>query len=84
MRRHSLWWLQPQGDKMAVFKRKNKNGTTSYGYDFRDRITCKRYRKIVPFARTKLDAAQAELKAKQELFDKRNGLAENGKFHKFK
>jgi hypothetical protein len=38
---------------MSVFKKKNKNGTTSYGYDFRDRVTGTRYRKIVSLARTK-------------------------------
>ncbi len=54
---------------MPVFKIKNKKGTISYGYDFRDRSTKKRYRKIVPLARTKWDAEQAEIKAKQELLD---------------
>ena len=64
---------------MSVFKKKNKNGTTSYGYDFRDRVTGTRYRKRVPLARTKWDAEQAEIKAKQEIFDKRHGLEEKGK-----
>src|SRR5437773_3451200 len=63
---------------MPVFKRKNKNGTISYGYDFRDRLTNTRYRKIVPLARTKWDAEQAEIKAKQELFEKRYGVEEKG------
>jgi hypothetical protein len=67
---HSLWWLQPQGERMSIFKVKNKNGTISYGYYFRDRVTKERYRKIVPLARTKWDAEQAEIKAKQEIFDK--------------
>jgi hypothetical protein len=52
---------------MSVFKKKNKNGTTSYGYDFRDRVTGTRYRKIVPLAHTKWDAEQAETAAKKEL-----------------
>ena len=60
-------------------KVKNKNGTISYGYYFRDRVTKQRYRKIVPLARTKWDAEQAEIKAKQEIFDKRHGLEEKGK-----
>jgi integrase len=64
---------------MSVFKVKNKNGTISYGYYFRDRVTKQRYRKIVPLARTKWDAEQAEIKAKQEIFDKRHGLEEKGK-----
>jgi len=64
--------------KMSVFKKKNKNGTTSYGYDFRDRATNARYRKIVSLARTKWDAEQAEVKAKQELFEKRYGVEEKG------
>jgi integrase len=64
---------------MSIFKVKNKNGTTSYGYYFRDRVTKERYRKIVPLARTKWDAEQAEIKAKQEIFDKRHGLEEKGK-----
>jgi integrase len=64
--------------KMSVFKIKNKNGTTSYGYYFRDRVTKQRYRKIVPLARTKWDAEQAEIKAKQEIFDKRFGIEEKG------
>ncbi len=59
---------------MPVFKIKNKKGTISYGYDFRDRSTKKRYRKIVPLARTKWDAEQAEIKAKQELLEKRHGI----------
>lgn len=63
---------------MPVFKRKNKNGTVSYGYDFRDRVTNSRHRKIVPLARTKWDAEQAEIKAKQEFFDKRHGVEEKG------
>ena len=63
---------------MSVFKKKNKNGTTSYGYDFRDRATNARYRKIVSLARTKWDAEQAELKAKQELFEKRYAVEEKG------
>jgi len=64
---------------MSVFKVKNKNGTISYGYYFRDRVTKERYRKIVPLARTKWDAEQAEIKAQQEIFDKRHGLDEKGK-----
>ena len=64
---------------MSIFKVKNKNGTISYGYYFRDRVTKQRYRKIVPLARTKWDAEQAEIKAKQEIFDKRHGLEEKGK-----
>ena len=64
---------------MSIFKVKNKNGTISYGYYFRDRVTKERYRKIVPLARTKWDAEQAEIKAKQEIFDKRHGLEEKGK-----
>ena len=63
---------------MSVFKKKNKNGTTSYGYDFRDRVTGTRYRKIVPLARTKWDAEQAETVAKKELFEKRFGVEEKG------
>jgi len=63
---------------MSVFRRKNKNGTISYGYYFRDRVTKQRYRKIVPLARTKWDAEQAQIKAKQEIFDKRHGLDEKG------
>ena len=63
---------------MSAFKRKNKNGSISYGYDFRDRVTKTRHRKIVPLARTKWDAEQAEIKAKQELFDKRHGFEEKG------
>jgi integrase len=63
---------------MSVFKKKNKNGTISYGYDFRDRVTSTRYRKIVPLARTKWDAEQAETAAKKELFEKRFGLEEKG------
>ena len=55
---------------MSVFKKKDKNGTTSYGYDFRDRVTGTRYRKIVSLARTKWDAEQAETVAKKELFEK--------------
>ena len=61
---------------MPVFKKKNKNGTTSYGYDFRDRVTGTRYRKIVSLARTKWDAEQAETAAKKELFEKRFGIEE--------
>ena len=34
--------------------------------------------KIVPLARTKWDAEQAEIKAKQELFEKRYGVEEKG------
>ena len=64
---------------MSVFKKKNKNGTTSYGYDFRDRVTGTRQRKIVSLAPRKWDAEQAEIKAKQEIFDKRHGLEEKGK-----
>ena len=64
---------------MSIFKVKNKNGTISYGYYFRDRVTKQRYRKIVPLAHTKWDAEQAEIKAKQEIFDKRHGLDEKGK-----
>ena len=64
---------------MSIFKVKNKNGTISYGYYFRDRVTKQRYRKIVPLARTKWDAEQAEIKAKQEILDKRHGLEEKGK-----
>src|SRR5260221_675801 len=75
---HSLWWLQPQGEKMTVFKRKKRNGTMSDGYDFRDRVTNTRYRKIVPLARTKWDAEQAEVKAKQDLFEARYGVEEKG------
>ena len=63
---------------MSVFKKKNKNGTISYGYYFRDRVTSTRYRKIVSLARTKWDAEQAEVKAKQELFEKRYGVEEKG------
>ena len=63
---------------MSVFKKKNKNGTISYGYYFRDRVSNTRYRKIVPLARTKWDAEQAEIKAKQEIFEKRFGVAEKG------
>jgi len=63
---------------MSVFKKKNKNGTTSYGYDFRDRVTGTRYRKIVSLARTKWDAEQAETAAKKELFEKRFGVEEKG------
>ncbi len=63
---------------MPIFKRKNRNGTTSYGYDFRDRVTNTRYRKIVTLARTKWDAEQAEIKAKQDLFEKRYGVEEKG------
>lgn len=63
---------------MPVFKIKNKKGTISYGYDFRDRSTKKRYRKIVPLARTKWDAEQAEIKAKQELLEKRHGIEKKG------
>ena len=63
---------------MSVFKKKNKNGTTSYGYDFRDRVTGTRYRKIVSLARTKWDAQQAETAAKKELFEKRFGVEEKG------
>lgn len=63
---------------MSVFKRKNKNGTISYGYYFRDRVTKKRYRKIVPLARTKWDAEQAEIKAKKEIFERRYGVVEKG------
>src|SRR2546430_8294398 len=63
---------------MPIFKRKNKNGTISYGYDFRDRGSNARYRKIVPLARTKWDADQAEIKAKRELFEKRHGIEEKG------
>jgi integrase len=63
---------------MSVFKKKNKNGTISYGYYFRDRVTNMRYRKIVSLARTKWDAEQAEIKAKQEIFDKRLGVEEKG------
>jgi integrase len=63
---------------MAIFNRKNKNGTISYGYDFRDRETNSRYRKIVPLARTKWDAEQAEVKAKKELLEKRHGVEEKG------
>lgn len=63
---------------MSVVKKKNKNGTISYGYYFRDRVTNTRYRKIVPLARTKWDAEQAEIKAKQEIFDKRLGVEEKG------
>src|ERR1043165_3231807 len=75
---HSLWWLQPQGERMSIFKMKNKGGTISYGYDFRDRVTGTRYRKIVPLARTKWDAEQAEIAAKKELFEKRFGTEEKG------
>jgi hypothetical protein len=64
---------------MAVFKRKNKNGTISYGYDFRDRGTKSRYRKIVPLARTNWDVEQAELKTKKELLERRHGVEEKGK-----
>lgn len=64
---------------MSIFKRKNKNGTISYGYYFRDRVTKQRYRKIVPLARTKWEAEQAEVKARQEIFDKRYGVEEKGK-----
>jgi len=46
-------------------------GTISYGYDFRDRVTNSRHRKIVSLARTKWDAEQAEVKAKKELLKKR-------------
>lgn len=63
---------------MSVFKRKNTNGTISYGYDFRSRITKQRYRKIVPLARTKWDAEQAEINAKRELFEKRYRVEEKG------
>ena len=58
---------------VGIYK-KNKNGTTSYGYDFRDRVTGIRYRKIVSLARTKWDAEQAETAAKKELF----GVEEKG------
>jgi integrase len=63
---------------MSVFKRKNKNGTTSYGYYFRDRVTKARHRRIVPLARTKWDAEQAEIKAKQEILEKRYGVEQKG------
>src|SRR5256885_15541147 len=63
---------------MSVFKKKNKNGTVSYGYDFRNRITKTRYRKIVALAHTKWDAEQAEIEAKQKLFEKRYGVEEKG------
>lgn len=63
---------------MSVFKVKNKNGSTSYGYYFRDRVTKQRYRKIVPLARNKWDAEQAEIRAKQEIFERRLGLEEKG------
>lgn len=59
---------------MSVFKKKNKNGTTS----FRDRVTGTRYRKIVSLARTKWDAELAETAAKKELFEKRFGVEEKG------
>jgi hypothetical protein len=62
---------------MSVFKKKNKNGTISYGYYFRDRVSNTRYRKIVPLARTKWDAEQAEIKASRR-FEKRFGVAEKG------
>ena len=63
---------------MSVFKKKNKNGTISYGYYFRDRVINARYRKIVPLARTKWDAEQAEVKAKKELFEQRYGAEKKG------
>ena len=63
---------------MSVFKKKNKNGTISYGYDFRDRATNTRHRKIVSLARTKWDAEQAEVKAKKDVFEKRYGVEEKG------
>jgi hypothetical protein len=63
---------------MSVFKKKNKNGTISYGYDFRDRETNTRHRKIVSLARTKWDAEQAEVKAKKDVFEKRYGVEEKG------
>src|SRR5258708_40279524 len=63
---------------MSVVKKKNKNGTISYGYDFRDRATNSRHRKIVSLARTKWDAEQAEVKAKKELLEKRHGVEEKG------
>ena len=63
---------------MSIFKMKNKGGTISYGFDFRDRVTGTRYRKIVPLARTKWDAEQAETAAKKELFEKRFGVEEKG------
>lgn len=42
------------------------------------RVTNTRHRKIVPLARTKWDAEQAQIKAKQELFEKRHGVEEKG------
>lgn len=63
---------------MSIFKIRNKDGTYSYGYDFRDRVSRKRIRKIVPLARTKWQAEQAEKKAKEDLFNERYGLEETG------
>jgi len=41
-------------------------------------VTGTRYRNIVPLARTKWDAEQAEIAAKKELFEKRFGAEEKG------
>src|ERR1051325_591255 len=71
---HSLWWLQPQGEQMSVYKRGTKG--THWHYYFRVRGV--RYRGAIPEARTKQQAEQAESKIKQEIFEKRFEVQQKG------
>src|SRR5882672_5352803 len=68
------WWLQPQGEQMSVHKR-GKKGTHWYYY-FRVRKV--RYRGVLPEARTKWEAEQAESKIRQEVYEGRFGLVQSG------
>jgi len=69
--RHSLWWLQLQGEHMSVQKRGKKG--THWHYYFRVR-----YRGVIPEARTKWEAEQAEIKIKREIFEGRFGQLDLG------
>src|SRR5258705_11256897 len=71
---HSLWWLQPLRRNMAVYKRGKKR--THWNYYFRVRGV--RYRGVIPEARTKKQAEQAETKIRQQIFEGRFGQLDLG------
>lgn len=60
---HSLWWLQPQGERMSVYKRGKKG--THWHYYFRVRGV--RYRGVISEVRTKREAEQAEAKIRRDI-----------------
>src|SRR5215212_5989070 len=65
------WWLQPQGEHYGCLQRGSH-------WHYRFRVRRVRYRGALPEARTKWEAEQAESKIKQEIFEGRFGLVDQG------